>query len=123
MEPLRLKTGIEQKPDGRRFRIVDFGESLHVERAEPGGSWKTEYLFALKPRYLWEFAGMCHYHQTSPESPFTRKRLCTIATPEGRITLSDMKLIVTRNGKKQERVLPSEEEWREALMEKFGVVL
>jgi len=34
-----------------------------------------------------------------------------------------MKLIVTRNGKKQERVLPSEEEWREALMEKFGVVL
>ena len=123
MEPLRLKTGIEQEQDRRRFRIVDFGELLHVERAETGGSWKTEYSFTLKPRHLREFAGMCHYHQTSPESPFTRKRLCTIATEDGRITLSEMKLIVTRAGKKQERVLASEEEWREALMEKFGVVL
>src|SRR5207253_5672902 len=42
MEPLRLKTGIEQEQDRRRFRIVDFGELLHVERAETGGSWKTE---------------------------------------------------------------------------------
>src|SRR2546426_11979216 len=56
MEPLRLKTGIEQEQDGRRFRIVDFGESLHVERAESGGWWKTEYSFTLKPRHLREFA-------------------------------------------------------------------
>jgi N-hydroxyarylamine O-acetyltransferase len=100
MEPLRLKTGIEQEQDGRRFRIVDFGELLHVERAEPGGGWKREYSFTLKPRHLREFAGMCHYHQTSPESPFTRKRLCTIATPEGRITLSDIETDRHACGKK-----------------------
>ncbi len=66
---------------------------------------------------------MCHYHQTSPDSSFTRKRLCSRATPEGRITLSDMKLISTQTGKKEEKVLASDDEWREALREHFGVVL
>ncbi len=31
---------------------------------------------------------MCRFHQTSPESMFTRLRLCTLATPTGRITLT-----------------------------------
>jgi N-hydroxyarylamine O-acetyltransferase len=66
---------------------------------------------------------MCHYHQTSPESPFTRKRVCSRATASGRITLSDRMLIITREGKREERLLSSEEEWRIALHEHFGVVL
>jgi N-hydroxyarylamine O-acetyltransferase len=65
---------------------------------------------------------MCRYHQTSPESPFTRKRVCSRATPDGRITLSDGKLIETRHGVREERVL-SDEEWRPKLQEFFGVVL
>jgi N-hydroxyarylamine O-acetyltransferase len=66
---------------------------------------------------------MCEYHQTSPESTFTRKRVCTKATPDGRITLADQKLIVTRNGKKEVQPLASEEEWRAALKENFEIVL
>jgi N-hydroxyarylamine O-acetyltransferase len=66
---------------------------------------------------------MCHYHQTSPESPFTRKRLCSLARPDGRVTLADMKLIVTRNGTREERVLRSSDEWNNLLREHFGVVL
>jgi N-hydroxyarylamine O-acetyltransferase len=66
---------------------------------------------------------MCNYHQTSPESSFTHKRLCSRATPDGRITLSDMKLVITRNGNKEERTLCSEEEWRTALREYFDVML
>jgi N-hydroxyarylamine O-acetyltransferase len=70
-----------------------------------------------------EFAAMCHYHQTSPESPFTRKKLCTLATADGRITLSDRKLIITRNGRREERMLGSDEEWRSALMDYFNISL
>jgi N-hydroxyarylamine O-acetyltransferase len=123
LDPLRLKIGEEQAQDGRSFRIVEQNGSLHVERAEPDGSWKRQYSFTLVPRGLDDFAAMCHYHQTSPESPFTRKSVCTRATPEGRITLAERKLIFTRNGAREERLLGSEEEWQTALQEHFGVVL
>ena len=123
LEPLRLRSGIEQEQARGKFRIVEENGCLHVERASPDGAWKQEYSFTLQPRQLSEFAPMCHYHQTSPESPFTRKRLCSIPTPEGRVTLSDMKLILTRGEQKEERVIESEKEWREVLKEQFGVVL
>ncbi len=123
LEPLLLKPGIEQKQDQGTFRIKEDGSSLSVERQQPDGSWKTEYLFTLMPRQLDDFADMCHYHQTSPESHFTQKRLCTLATRRGRITLSDMKLIVTENGNRQESTLGSEEEWRKVLKRNFEIVL
>jgi N-hydroxyarylamine O-acetyltransferase len=66
---------------------------------------------------------MCHYHQTSPESIFTRRRACTRATEDGRITVSEMRLIITRHAEKQERELMSKEEWEAALREYFGVEL
>jgi N-hydroxyarylamine O-acetyltransferase len=46
-----------------------------------------------------------------------------MATSEGRITLSDMKLVITRNGRKEERLLGSEEEREGVLRLTFGVVL
>jgi N-hydroxyarylamine O-acetyltransferase len=122
VDPLRLKDGIEQKQNTGSFRIIEVGDDLRLERTEPEGSWKTEYLFNLTPRRLEEFAGMCHFHQTSPESPFTRKRVCSRATPEGRITLSEMKLIETRNGIREERVLKSDDDWWATLREDFGVL-
>ncbi|MGC2181784.1 MAG: arylamine N-acetyltransferase [Terriglobales bacterium] len=121
--PLQLESGHEQEQDGRRFRIVEQDGSLQLDRTEPDGSWKGQYSFTLVPRRLDEFAPMCHYHQTSPESPFTRKRVCSLATPDGRITVSDRRLIITRNNEKQERPLNSEDEWQSALQEYFGVVL
>jgi len=123
LEPLRIENESEQSQDGRRFRIVASGESLVVERTEPGGEWKPQYSFTLIPRRLEEFAPMCHYHQTSPESHFTRKSLCSIATPEGRVTISDRRLIFTRDGKKEERELGSDKEWYETLKKYFGIVL
>ena len=121
VEPLRLKPSIEQKQFGRAYRLGSIEGGFRLEsRAE--SEWKEEYLFKLKPRQLAEFAPMCRYHQTSPDSPFTRKRVCSRATPEGRVTLSDGKLIETRNGVREERVL-ADDEWRERLHELFGVVL
>ena len=123
LEPLRLQTGIEQRDPVGTFRLAQVGDRLRLEKAEPGGGWKNQYSFTLQPRHLEEFAGMCHYHQTSPESHFTQNKICSRATPEGRITLAGMKLIVTSNGRREERVLESEQEWRGALKEYFGIVL
>jgi len=120
IDPLRLQIGVEQEQTGGVFRIVKADDSLRLERRDEA-RWRPEYLFSLTPRRLQEFSEMCHYHQTSPQSPFTRKRVCSRAMPDGRITLSEMKLITTRNGSRDERLLKSDDEWRVALRDHFGM--
>jgi len=121
LEPLRMEAGSEQVDPAGKFRLMRLGERLELEKNEPEGRWKRQYSFALHPRRMEEFAGMCHYHQTSPESHFTQNRICSRATADGRITLSGMKLIVTRNGRRAERLVASEQEWSDILRADFGV--
>jgi N-hydroxyarylamine O-acetyltransferase len=123
LEPLRMATAGAQLQDGRGFRIVDSDTFLHVEKEQSDGLWNRRYSFTLTPRTLSDFAAMCQYHQTSPESHFTQKRICTKATPWGRITLTDGKVIFTRGETKEEKPLGSEEEWQVALKEHFEIVL
>ncbi len=123
LKPLRLESADEQNEGRRSFRLVEESSVFELQMREPDANWKREYDFTLQPRQLGEFASMCRYHQTSPESPFTRKKVCSLATADGRVTLSDWKLIQTRNGKREELILNSESEWRAVLKEQFGVVL
>ena len=123
LEPLRLEAGIEQLDPTGTYRLQQQGERLHLEKALPDASWKPQYSFSGQPRQLEEFAEMSHYHQTSPESSFTQNRICTRATADGRITLSEMKLIVTIKGHRTERTLSSESERREILQQDFGIRL
>jgi N-hydroxyarylamine O-acetyltransferase len=122
LEPLRLKATVEQPQIGRIYRVKEvegvFGLEVMAE-----DTWSRAYSFTLQPRQVSEFADMCHYHQTSPESHFTRKRICSRPTPEGRITVSDRTLIETRNGVRQEWMLSGEDEWRAKLHELFGMTL
>lgn len=94
-----------------------------MQKSETNGSWNVQYSFSLQPRRLEEFAAMCHFHQTSSESSFTQKRICSRATADGRITVSEMKLIVTSNGQREERKLNSAEERGSTLREQFGITL
>lgn len=123
LEPLRLLADSEQQDPAGIFRLLRDSSRWHLQRAEPGTNWRPEYSFSLLPRQLEEFAGMCHYHQTSPDSSFTQNRVCSRATPEGRITLSEMKLIVTRHGQREERSLTSDDERIAILREQFGIKL
>jgi|SRR5579871_398115 len=123
LEPLRMQPELEQRDPAGMFRILDLGGRWHFEKSEPDGTWAPQYSFSLQPRRLEEFAAMCHYHQTSPESSFTQKRLCSRSTPEGRVTLAENKLIITRNGRREERLLADDSERVSALREHFGVVL
>ena len=121
--PLQFIGGLEQQDAVADFRLIDTGDRWQLERRQPDGSWRLVYDLLPQPRDLSEFAGRCHYHQTSPKSHFTRSRICSMATLDGRITLSDMRLITTSGGIKQEQVLASEGDWRAALRDHFRVIL
>jgi N-hydroxyarylamine O-acetyltransferase len=121
-EPLLLDDRGEQVQGEDAYRLTDADGYVIVERRK-GDEWKPEYRFTLEPHEYSDFADMCHYHQTSPESIFTRRRACSRATEDGRITVSEMRLIITAHGEKQERELVSQDEWKAALREHFGVEL
>ena len=72
---------------------------------------------------LEDFAMMCHFHQTSPKSSFTQRNVCSLAMPDGRVTLQDMRLITTRNGTKTEAQVENEEEYCRLPRERFGIEL
>ncbi len=123
LEPLRLIPDIEQEQYGQRFRIAAVGHVMIVQRQLGNEPWKSQFRFTQMPRQLSDFEARCQFHQTSPESHFMRQRICTLPTRDGRITLSDLKLIRTSGKHREERMLESEDEWRAALLEHFGVRL
>jgi N-hydroxyarylamine O-acetyltransferase len=123
LEPLRLFGQIEQQDPAGCFRFIQAGERWRLEVRQPDHSWRLLYDFSLQPRQLAEFADMCHYHQTSPDSHFTRNRICSLATSNGRLTLSGMRLITTSGGRKEDQVLGTEAAWHSALRHYFGIVL
>lgn len=120
--PLDLDRRDEQQDPAGRFRILEDRGEWTLSRLEEG-VWKPQYLFTLTPHDLSDYRPMCDYHQTSPESPFTRKRVCSLATLDGRITLRDQKLIVTRQGRREESGIQGQAEWLNSLQRHFGIDL
>ncbi len=125
-EPLLLDESGEQVRGERSYRIASDGAHLILaQRTDAGaGEWKPQYRFTLQKYNYSDYIEMCHYHQTSAESHFTRGRICSRATSDGRLTLSDMRFIETKaNGGRQERLLADEEEYATMLREHFGIVM
>jgi N-hydroxyarylamine O-acetyltransferase len=122
VEPLLLDLEEGQTQRGVVYRINHDGEDWTLWRKRPDEAEEREYVFTLKPRVLSEFSEMCHHQQTSPQSHFTTKRICSRATPDGRISLSENKLIITSNGERQERDL-DDVEYSRILVERFGMKL
>lgn len=124
LEPLLLDEQGEQVQDQRAYRIDREGVKFILRQRTMGEEWKMQYRFSLRPYQYSDYAGMCRYHQTSPQSHFTKARICSRATPAGRVTLSDMRFITTTaDGKQQEQVLADEEQYARTLREHFGVVM
>lgn len=114
-EPQRQQTGI--------YRIEQHGDAFVYMDQNERGEWEIQYRFYLQPRQFSDYAAACEHVQTSRDSEFTHKRICTLARPDGRITLSERTWIETINGERSERQLASEAEVEQTLRVRFGVDL
>ena len=126
IEPLWLDDPGEQIQRQRAYRVLSDGTTFTMSQREAAEDWKAQYRFTLQPYEYADYAEMCHYHQTSPQSHFTRARLCSRATETGRVTLSGMRYIITNNEgqpTREERTLASEAEFAAILRDQFGVVM
>lgn len=124
-EPLLLDGQKEQSEGqgGWAYRIdpAADGRWVLMRREVDGEAWKAQYRFGLEPHVYADYAARCRYQQTSPQSHFTQNRLCSLATPEGRVTLTRTRLLTTRGSERSKRELADEKEYAEALWQSFGI--
>ena len=119
LDPLRL-AGAPAGDDG--YAIAADGDGFTMQRRRDGRV-EPEYAFSMTPRTLRDFEPRNAFQQTSPESHFTQKSICSRATPTGRITLSGRRLIVTSGGDRVERDVASAAEYGRILVDEFGLKL
>lgn len=122
--PVRYVEDEEQAfPGGGRYRFDVAGELRRLSQRDGNDGWQHVYSFTLIPRRLDDFVGRCVELQTLPDSHFTRGALCSLARPDGRITLSRDRLIVTVDGAQDETSLGDDGAMRAALWNHFGIDL
>lgn len=117
LEPLP----VDAPPDPATRHRVTPGWAM--EAIDEFGRWTAEYRFTLTLRSLSEFTAMCEYHQTSPDSHFTRNRICSLARPDGRVSLSGSKLIIRDASGRNETELADEAAVTAALRQHFDVIV
>jgi N-hydroxyarylamine O-acetyltransferase len=123
-EPLIFEERGEQKQGLRSYRLEQTADGYITWQKNYDGSWERQYFFDLQPRsFPGDYEPACSYHQTSPESSFTRGSIISKATPDGRMSLEDGRLILTKNGQRSVRALQGKDEYRALLNEYFGVTL
>ena len=84
---------------------------------------QPQYRVDRRPYALGDFVPTCWWQATSPDSHFTRSLTCSMLTGDGRVTLSEDRLIVTTGGVREERMLADDTEIIEAYRSHFGIRL
>ena len=123
--PLKIKPGKIQEDQRGKFKIVKHdGDWLQVNKAS-GNEWIPEYIFTLQGRQFSEFEAMCQYHQTSPQSHFTKNKICSILTNNGngRISITNNRLKITNGEQVKEEAINDAAEFEKYLWKYFEMKL
>lgn len=122
-EPLEIEVGKIQNDERGSYYIDTYEDGyLRVNKIENEKS-TPEFIFKKVERELSAYAEMCEYHQTDPSSHFMKKRLISLATENGRITISGDILKIKENNTTTEKELKNETEFEKELWDKFKISL
>jgi len=101
-KPIAMPDGIVEDISGRyRLRPIGSAHDMYVLQKQDKDNWQHVYRFTARPRVISDFEEMCTFNQTSPESHFTQEIICTIATKNGRVSLSDDYITITVGSSKR----------------------
>ncbi|MEM9920416.1 MAG: arylamine N-acetyltransferase [Bacteroidota bacterium] len=121
--PLKLQLGLEQQDELGKFVIRQHEDGqLRVDQISEGRS-VPQYIFTTTAQPFEAFAEMCHYHQHSPDSHFTQKRLISLPNANGRVTLTGNELKIREGEQVHQSTLEDEAAVEAALWQYFRVKL
>ncbi|NHQ87531.1 arylamine N-acetyltransferase [Iodobacter sp. HSC-16F04] len=112
-----------QKNDHAAYQIMQNDQTYTVMQKKSNHEYKPQYQFTLNAYDITDFAEMCIYQQTSPASHFTQKSVCSIATAEGRNTISNDCVIQSKNGHRTLHHIEDVAEYRQYLLRLFQMQL
>ncbi len=120
--PLKIDPSVEQADRQGTFyvRLTEHG-AFEIEKFTDG-KWVPEVLFGRSSHELTEFAERNEFQQQSLDSNFTKRKICSILTADGRKTLTSNKFIVKSDGTKSEIPIHSEGSFDDLLHKHFNVV-
>jgi N-hydroxyarylamine O-acetyltransferase len=119
--PLLMEENIDQKQFAHIYRIINdptFGYVLQKKEKE---IYRSLYAFTIDKCYPEDFVMSSHYTATFPESFFIKMRFCTRPTKEGRITLVDNQMKISKNGFSEEKPVKNDEDFNRYLDKYFGL--
>ncbi len=112
------------------IRIDELGSAGPFYLAPTESDWidlvnngNPQYRFDRTPHPLVHFAPTCIFHQTSVDSHFTKKTICTLPNERGKVTISGRDLIVTVDGVKDRREISDDDELRALYQSEFGMTV
>lgn len=123
---VRMPGAVQHVDVGFGGSVIVRGEATDGERvtADPGRS----YIVDAAARRLSDFSDAAHWHSSSPESRFQRSVVCSLALPDGNITLSAVPAVPAGTGLQwrftehgAQRTVTSAEPQR-LLRERFGMI-
>ena len=120
VDPIVFKSGGADQVDGHRYVVLPVRDEWELLRTGARGTVPL-YAFRDISHGLKDYEEMCSFHQTSPESHFTKSWICSRATPQGRVTIANMRLIMSDGSKREETQLETEGDLRRCLREWMGV--
>jgi len=120
LEPLPLKEQMQIKDNHGLFIFDRYDQHYWRINSIVNGKTVPEYIFTTIPRELKSFESMCHHHQHNPASHFTRQKVISKALEDGRLTLSEGSIKITRSGQTQEEAI-TPELFESRLFDLFGI--
>ena len=123
-EPLDFEEPGEQVQGLRAYRLEQVPEGFVTWQKNYDRTWERHYFFDLQPHiFPNEYEPACLYHQTSPNSSFTRGSIISRATPDGRVSLEDGWLILTKDGERIRQAIADTAEYNQLLKQYFDITL
>lgn len=122
LEPLKLELNRKIIDSYGEFQFDKYSVDYYRINELKNNDLIPQYIFQNEERELYEFQERCEFHQTNEDSHFTKKKLISIAKPNGRLTLNNSLLKITRFGIEEE-IEFNESEFEEKLEQYFDIEL
>lgn len=120
LEPLKLEMNQMISDSFGKFQFDKYDKDYYRINEIKDNNLFPQYIFKNEERKLSEFTKRCEFHQTSQNSHFTKKKLISIAKTDGRITLNNSQLKITRLGIEEE-INFDENEFESKLKQYFDI--
>jgi len=124
IEPIPLAVGPEHQQFFDRYRLQaapqhNYHLQLHIQ-----GQWQSLYTFTRDEAQPSDYQMMNFFYSQSPDSPFRKQRISTLAAPDFRASLVDRELKIRRpDGRVTATVLGDDAAYEQALDTYFGIRL